>query len=62
VIIRFRAGELEVVIADDGKGCGNIQDNNGLRGIRERVQRAGGTVNFTSSPGEGFLTRVKLPV
>ena len=62
VIIRFRVGELEVVIADDGKGCGNIQDNNGLRGIRERVQRAGGTVNFTSSPGEGFLTRVKLPV
>ena len=62
VVIRFQKNSLEVMIADDGKGCENIQDNNGLRGIRERVQKAGGTVNFRSAPGEGFLTRVKLPV
>lgn len=62
VVIRFQKNTLEVMIADDGKGCDGIKDNNGLRGIRERVQKAGGTVSFTSSPGEGFLTRVKLPV
>jgi len=62
VIIRFHANSLELVIADDGKGCGEIRDNNGLRGIRERVQKAGGKVTFSSSPGEGFLTRVKIPV
>ncbi|MBR4732516.1 MAG: hypothetical protein IK081_07075 [Lachnospiraceae bacterium] len=62
VVIRFQKNTVELMIADDGKGCENIQDNNGLRGIRERVQKAGGTVSFISSPGEGFLTRVKLPI
>ncbi|MCR5459381.1 MAG: hypothetical protein K6F51_05740 [Acetatifactor sp.] len=62
VVIRFTKNAVELMIADDGKGCENIQDNNGLRGIRERVQKAGGTVSFISSPGEGFLTRVKLPL
>ena len=62
VVIRFQKNFLELMIADDGKGCEDIKDNNGLRGIRERVQKAGGTVNFTSSPGEGFLTRVTLPI
>ena len=62
VVMRFQKSFLEVMIADDGKGCESIQDNNGLRGIKERVQKAGGTVSFTSAPGEGFLTRVKLPV
>ena len=62
VVIRFQKSFLEVMIADDGKGCESIQDNNGLRGIKERVQKAGGTVSFTSAPGEGFLIRVKLPV
>ena len=62
VVIRFQKNAVELMIADDGKGCENIQDNNGLRGIRERVQKAGGMVSFRSAPGEGFLTRVKLPV
>ncbi|MBR6478541.1 MAG: sensor histidine kinase [Lachnospiraceae bacterium] len=62
VVMRFQKNSLELMIADDGKGCENVKDNNGLRGIRERVQKAGGTVSFISSPGEGFLTRVKLPV
>ena len=61
VVIRFQKNSLEVMIADDGKGCENIQDSNGLRGIRERVQKAGGTVTFRSAPGEGFLTRVRIP-
>ena len=62
VILRFQKDYVEVLIADDGKGCAQVQDNNGLRGIRERVQQAGGTVSFTTAEGEGFMTRVKLPV
>ena len=49
------------MIADDGDGCDTITDNNGLRGIRERVEKAGGSVHFTSEKGQGFLTVVKIP-
>jgi signal transduction histidine kinase len=62
IIIRFRENEVELVIGDDGKGCEEISENNGIRGIRERVKQAGGTVRFTSSAGEGFLINVKVPV
>ena len=62
IILRFQKDFLDVIIADDGRGCAKVQDNNGLRGIRERVAKAGGTVNFTTAEGEGFLTRIKLPV
>lgn len=62
IIIRFQKEALEVMIADDGKGCETLSENNGVRGIKERVQAAGGTVSFVTAPGEGFLTRVKLPV
>jgi signal transduction histidine kinase len=43
-------------------GCDVIRENNGIRGIRERVEQAGGTVRFSSSAGEGFLMRVRVPV
>lgn len=62
LILRFSSDSVEVMIADDGVGCKEIKDNNGLRGIRERVARANGTVRFVTGDGEGFLTRIKLPV
>ena len=62
IIIRFQEKAVDLCIGDDGKGCGNIEENNGLKGIRERIDKAGGSVRFQSAEGEGFLTRVKLPV
>lgn len=62
IIIRFLPELIELMIADDGKGCGDIVESNGIHGIRERVEKAGGQVRFQSSPGEGFLTRIKLPI
>lgn len=62
IIIRFQENSIELVMGDDGKGCDVILENNGIRGIRERIEKAGGTVRFLSSAGEGFLTRIKLPV
>ena len=60
IVIRFLKDRLELMIADDGDGCDTITDNNGLRGIRERVEKAGGSVHFTSEKGQGFLTVVKI--
>ena len=62
IVLRFFKGQLELMIADDGKGCNSITDNNGLRGIRERVEGQGGTVHFSSEEGQGFLTVVKIPL
>lgn len=62
VVVRFLPDRLEMITADDGRGCSHIVDNNGLRGIRERIEAAGGTVRFLSGEGEGFMTRVILPL
>lgn len=61
IILRFQSESVELIIGDDGKGCDVITENNGVRGIRERVEAQNGTVKFISTKGEGFLTRVKLP-
>lgn len=62
VIIRFQKNAVEVMIADDGEGCSLIEENNGIRGIRERIRKVGGTVSFSTAKGEGFLTRIRLPL
>lgn len=62
IVLRFKEKQVDVLICDDGVGCETISDNNGLRGIRERVEKAKGTVRFQSAPGEGFFTSLKLPV
>ena len=52
---------LELYIFDNGRGCSEISENNGLRGIRERTEALGGTVKFSSEEGEGFTTIIKIP-
>lgn len=60
VVLRFAPEYVEMVIADDGDGCEVIKDNNGLSGIRKRVEEVNGKVKFVSGSGEGFLTRIRL--
>lgn len=62
IILRFHDNDIEMLIGDDGNGCEIIVDNNGLYGIRERIEEVNGSVRFQSSKGEGFLTRVKIPL
>lgn len=62
IIIKFLGDRLELYIFDNGKGCGKIKENNGLSGIRRRIEDLGGTVKFSSVEGEGFTTMMKIPV
>lgn len=62
VVVRFLKNRLELVIADDGVGCEEIVYNHGLKGICDRIEEKGGKVKFTSALGEGFMTRVILPL
>ncbi len=62
IILKFLPNRIEMHILDDGDGCGNIAEHNGLRGIRERTEQLGGTVKFMSVAGEGFHTSIQIPV
>ena len=62
IIAKFLESSLEVYILDNGKGCKNIKENNGLKGIRQRTESLGGTIRFMSVEGEGFSTIMKIPV
>lgn len=62
VIVKFMKDSLGLYIFDNGSGCGKIQEGNGIRGIRERVERNGGQVRFVSAPGEGFQISARFPL
>ena len=53
---------LAVDAKDDGGGTDRIVFGNGLRGMRERVQQAGGTLEVTSMRGHGFEVHVRIPL
>ncbi len=54
-------GENWLEVADDGQGMDSHQEGNGLRGLRERVRRAGGTVEVGApASGPGTALRVRL--
>lgn len=61
IILRFLAERLEIYILDNGRGCGEISERNGLHGIRERTEKLGGSVRFSSVTGEGFSAVMKIP-
>lgn len=62
IILRFQPEGVELTFGDNGKGCAQLKENHGIRGIRERVEEAGGTVRFVTAQGEGFLMRLCLPL
>ncbi len=55
-------------VADDGRGFdpaarpGGAQGHFGLDGMRERVERIGGTLDIQSAPGQGTTVTVRLPL
>ncbi|MDE5582545.1 MAG: two-component sensor histidine kinase [Ruminococcus sp.] len=61
IILRFLAECLEIYIFDNGRGSDVISEKNGLGGIRERTEKLGGNVKFSSVSGEGFSVIMKIP-
>ncbi|MGH8297365.1 MAG: ATP-binding protein, partial [Steroidobacteraceae bacterium] len=52
---------LRLEIRDDGTSRGAHTMGCGLRGMQERVEQLGGTVQTEASPEGGFRLRVTLP-
>ncbi|WP_133874872.1 sensor histidine kinase [Paractinoplanes brasiliensis] len=64
VRIRYLARELEIDVADDGRGAARTTGGMGLVGMRERVGLLGGTVEAANRNGDsgGFRVRSRLPL
>ena len=60
--VRERDGKLELSARDDGRGAAEVRAGNGLQGLRERVERAGGALTVATSPGAGFSVCATLPL
>ncbi len=52
-------GEVELLVSDDGRGT-REPEGSGLRGMREWVMAAGGTMKYTT--GRGTSLRITIPV
>lgn len=62
VTLDFRAAErVSVMVADDGRGAGDMTEGFGLLGLRERAQLLGGGLAVQTALGEGFSLTVEVP-
>ncbi len=56
---------ITLEISDDGVGFdtgGDFPGHLGLRSMRERAERQGGTLQVETAPGKGTRLRVRIPV
>ncbi len=62
VLLRYADDQVELDVTDDGVGfdAASVNGGYGLRGMRDRVAAAGGTVRVRSAPGAGTTVLVEL--
>jgi signal transduction histidine kinase len=62
VTVRWKEGELEVEIANDGRSeLAGDGSGHGLVGLRERVSLVGGSIESGPRDGGGFVVKAHLP-
>ncbi len=54
-------GLFSLSISDDGGGAASLDGGSGLAGMRERVERAGGTFEVANGAGRGVKLTVAIP-
>jgi signal transduction histidine kinase len=62
VSVRRHGGEIVVRVSDDGAGLRGRPEGNGLRGMRERLAAASGTLSAADRSPRGFALEARLPV
>lgn len=52
----------QLIAQDNGRGCAERTQGNGLRGIEERLRSIGGTLQINTAPGQGFRAELTIPL
>jgi len=55
-------GRMKLEARDDGRGCVNLVEGNGLRGMRERLEQFDGWLLVETAAGAGFSYRLEIPL
>jgi signal transduction histidine kinase len=60
--VSFRSGKegLVVSVRDNGSGAKGLQEGIGISGMRERIEKLGGSVEYGNSV-DGFCIEMRLP-
>jgi signal transduction histidine kinase len=62
VSVTARDGRVGVEIEDDGVGGADLGRGSGLRGLADRVETVGGTLQVASVPGQGTRLAAEIPL
>jgi signal transduction histidine kinase len=62
VTFHYTSHQLEVIIADDGRGCAHIVKHFGLEHIEEQIALLNGKVQFETGENQGFRTFATIPL
>ena len=62
VRVEVREASVVVEVSDDGIGGANPADGSGLRGLADRVEALGGSLDVVSPAGAGTSLRAEIPV
>lgn len=53
--------QMEITVADEGRGGARVEAGTGIRGIIDRVRAIGGDVQLISPPGQGTRIEAQIP-
>jgi signal transduction histidine kinase len=62
IVVERQDDSFRILAHDDGRGGQGERAGFGLRGMRERLERAGGELRVATEPGRGFDVRALLPI
>ncbi len=62
LFLRYYQETLEIYLINDGRGCNNIRMGCGLSGMKDRINKLGGTFEFGSDGQKGFHIHIEIPM